>query len=93
MARTMPPMTQTDRANAARRDLGDVTRRRILAELARRESARLPAPTWGDLGEALGMAPTSAHYHGRILRAAGLVTFTDSRARTIALTDTGRALA
>lgn len=89
--RTIFPMTQTDAANDARRDIGNATRRRMLAELARREAAREIAPTWGDLGDALGILGTSAHYHGRILRAAGLVTFLDGRARTIALTDAGRA--
>lgn len=86
-------VAQTDAAHDARRAVGDVTRRAILAELARREAAREPAPSWAELGEAVGVAEDTAGYHAKRLRAAGLVTFQNRRARTIQLTDAGRAAA
>lgn len=91
MPRTMPDVAQTDRAHEARRAVGDVTRRAILRELARREAAREPAPSWADLAAATDVAERTVSYHCRRLRSAGLVTFDLRRPRTIQLTDAGRA--
>lgn len=86
-------MAQTDAAHDARRAVGDVTRRAILAELARREAAREPAPSWPELGAAVGVVDKAARYHCIRLRSAGLVTFRDGETRTLVLTDAGRAVA
>lgn len=88
---TIPDMAQTDAANDARREQGDVVRRAILAELARREAAREPAPSWAELGAAVGVADKVARYHCIRLRAAGLVAFRDGATRTLVLTRSSRA--
>lgn len=85
-------MAQTDAAHAARRQQGDVTRRAILGELSRRWRDREPAPTWAELGAIAGVTERTALYHGRRLRASGLVAFDDGRARTVMITEAGRAL-
>lgn len=86
-------VAQTDAAHDARRAVGDVTRRAILAELARREAAREPAPSWAELGAVAGVEPETAGYHLKRLKAAGLVTFQTGKPRTLVLTDAGRAVA
>lgn len=90
---TMPGiMARMDAALAARREQGEPMRRAILVELARRERENLPAPTWAELAAAVGVRHgTSVRYHCAILRRRGLVSFDDSRTRTIRLTQAGRA--
>lgn len=89
--RTIDLMPQWDAAQKARRVQGEPIRRAILDELLRRELKHEPAPTWVELGAAVGgMADTTAGYHCRVLRAAGLVTWEPGLARTIRLTDAGR---
>lgn len=87
--RTILPVANYDAAQQARREQGDVTRRRILAELARRERDHESAPTWSELGAILGVADRTARYHCARLRAAGMVDFT-SQHRTLRLTHAGR---
>lgn len=69
---------------------GEVSRRRILRELAKLEESGGPPPTWSELAEAVGIGETTVRFHGRLLREAGLVTFRRRAFRTLRLTDAGR---
>ncbi len=89
--RILPDMARWDAANQARRDYGEPVRQAILRELLRREQAHEPAPTWTELGEAVGgLSHHTVRYHCRAMSAAGLVTWADRKPRTLRLTEAGR---
>lgn len=72
------------------RERGRMVRLAILRELDRRERAKLRPPTFDELATMLAIEPPSVVPHVAKLRAAGLVTSTPGRYRSLALTDDGR---